>query len=211
MDYTSLFNQMKSRLSSVNATILKEDKELNFTANERNYYFGESGFSIPTDLFQLYTEFNGLEFLWEFEKDGEIFNGFFSIENFYDLYYNSNEGKLWQDWYDEEDIVEMKKHRIFETIHGSDYYITIKFEENDQYKLFYVPEGAVSFRGSNSIAEIPLKIEQYVKMTTSCFGIYSLRHHLHKEEFYKNPFDVVPELKTLEKLFPDFEFPNLII
>jgi hypothetical protein len=39
----------------------------------------------------------------------------------------------------------------------------------------------------------------------SCYGCDGVRHHLHKPEFYQNPFEVCQELQELKTLFPDLK------
>ena len=121
--------------------------------------------------------------------------------------YSHEKRTLWEDWYEEDDIERIKQHRVFEQIVGADAYITVKFLPEGQYKLYYVGEGYVNDGGSEDLPEIPLTIEQYLKVVTGYYGMFSIRHHLYKDEFYKNPFDVYPKLRKIEKIFPDFEPP----
>ena len=120
---------------------------------------------------------------------------------------NEQEDKLWSSWYEEDDIERIKQHRMLEPIIGADAYITVKFLPEGKYKLYYVGDGYVNDGGSEDLPEIPLTIEQYLKVVTGYFGMSGIRHHLHEEEFYTKPFDVYPKLKELEKMFPDFEPP----
>jgi hypothetical protein len=201
----SLFEETKKKLLNAHATISREEMEVAFTAGEREYYENDEGFAIPDDLFDLYAELNGLEFRWSISDENGELAGFFHIHHFLDVMDNETEDKLWADWYEGEDIAAIKKHRIFETIHGSDNYITIKIEADKSYSLYYVQEGCVNFGGSKELSKIPLTIEQYMKVIMRYFGLYSVRHHLHKEDFYTDPKKYIPEYDQLIKRIPDFK------
>jgi hypothetical protein len=212
INYTTIFEEMKQKLTDIGAEINRNETELILEDDELPYLEEEFKTKINSDIFKFYNNLNGLEFDWSLKTTDLLITGFINIHSFYDLMMNSTEHKLWADWYEREDIQEIKKHRILETIVGTDYYITIKIDPtNGDYKLYYVPEGSVNHGGSKKLKEIPLKINQYFEVITSYFGIHMIRHHLHEEKFYTNPFDVVPELKLLEKLIPDFTPPNIII
>lgn len=142
-------------------------------------------------------------------KDGNTIGGVAYIQDIMSLAKNKTENYLWVDWYEKEDIIEIQKHHIFEKIIGSDYYITIKFSEDQTYKLFYVSESAVNFGGSKNLPEIPLTIEQYFLILNACYFSLDIRHHLHKQEFYNNPLDIVPKLKELEAVFGKIKLPKL--
>lgn len=207
MDYLNIFEETKTRLLNVKSKITKEETELILTKEELSYHEDINGLKISNELFKFYNNLNGLEFEWNIKTDALSFSGFINIHSFEEMIENKTENKLWVDWYEEEDIIEIQKHRIFETLVGTDYYITIKLNERGGYKLYYVPEGSVNHGGSKKLREIPLKIDQYFKVINAYFGIHIIRHHLHEEKFYIHPYDVVPKIRQLVKIFPDFEPP----
>ncbi|MFD0861695.1 hypothetical protein ACFQ1M_05720 [Sungkyunkwania multivorans] len=209
MNYTELFNGTKDRLKKANAKFESEETELAFTLGERTHYEKEFDFRIPDDLFDLYSSYNGLEFNWSIQDNGEVVAGYFAFSHFLDLLDNDSEGKLWVDWYEPNDIEEIKAHRIFETLIGSDYYVTIKIEPDGAYQLFYVPEGSVNHGGSKKLSKIPLTIDEYFKAITGYYGVYSIRHNLHKQEFYEDASKFIPEMERLRRLIPDFQQPKL--
>jgi hypothetical protein len=212
MNYLKAFEEMKQKLITIGAEINKSETELILTEDELPYLENEYKTKINNDVFKFYNNLNGIEFDWSLKRNDFLLTGFINIHSFYDLIMNSTENKLWANFYENDDIQEIKKHRILETIIGTDYYITIKIDPiNGDYKLYYVPEGAVNNGGSKKLKEIPLKIDQYFEVITRYFGIHMIRHHLHEEKFYTHPFDVIPELKLLEKIIPDFKPPNITI
>ncbi len=208
MDYKDRFNKTKQALIKRGAVIHREDSNINFLREELEYYEKEYNINVGEDIFKFYNAFDGIELDWSLKTERVLLTGFFNIHSFGEMTENNTEGKLWVDWYEESDIKEIKKHRIFETIIGSDYYITIKFF-NDGYKLYYVPEGSVNNGGSKKLQEIPLTISQYFEVINSYFGIYMIRHHLHDRNFYEKPFEVMPELKILKEIFPEFKIPKI--
>jgi hypothetical protein len=209
MNYRDNFNQLKTCLLSAHAKIEYEDSEMSMTPGERDYYRDDEGFTIPDDLFGLFESFDGLTFRWSLETNEGKLSGFFQFSLFLDLQDNETENKLWVDWYEADDIEEIKKHRIFEMFNGMDYYVTIIFGEGNDYSLYYVPEGSVNLGGSKTLSKIPLTIEQYIEIVFGYYGVYSVRHHLHKPEFYKNPEQFIPEHDLLKKMIPNFNPPKI--
>lgn len=208
MNYREHFNQIKIDLIAAGATIEHEDSEMAMTLSERKYYHDEEGFSIPNDIFELFESFDGLEFRWSLETNEGKLSGFFQFDQFLDMQDNQTKNKLWTDWYDSDDISEIKRHRILEMFHGMDYYITIKFDEGNEYNLYYVPENSVNLGGSKTLSKIPLSLKEYVQIVFGYYGVYSIRHHLHKPEFYQNPKQFIPEYDLLKKVFPNFNPPK---
>lgn len=209
MDYLQQYNEMKQRLRDVGANINYDATEPIVTLGEIPYLEEEYGIKLKDDVVKFYNNLNGAELDWYIEYKNQRVNGFINMLSLLGIFEENTEGKLWVDWYNKEDIHEIKRHRIFEYITGTDYYVTIRFDENGYYKLFYVAEGAVNHGGSKRLPEIPLTIEQYFKAVRAYYGFSTLRYHLHKDEFYSKPFDVLPELKILEDLIPDFEPPEI--
>ena len=193
------FENTKKKIESKRATITIDDSNLPLSKDEFDYYKTEHNLNINDEVFNFYAKYDGIEFDWRMEDDDV--SGFINIHSFDEMIDNDTEGKLWVNWYEEEDIEEIKKHRIFETIVGTDYYITIKFEADGTYKLFYVPEGAVNNGGSRTLQEIPLTIEEYLDIISKYYFVYEIRHHLHKKEFYDNPKKFLKDLDKLEKIF----------
>jgi len=210
MDYIKIFENTKQKILNAGGEILREDINLPLEdIDESKYYESEFGLKITDNLFKFYNKMDGLDFEWQLTKDGIFLNGFACIQDIMTLAENKTENNLWVDWYEKEDIVEIQKHYIFEKIIGSDYYITIKYNEDSTYKLFYVAEGSINFGGSKKLPEIPLTIEQYFLVLNSCYFSLDIRHHLHKQTFYTNPIDVVPKLKELEAVFGKIKLPEL--
>jgi len=208
MDYKETINKTKQKLITCEAKIHRDDTNIIITKEMLQYYEEDYKISVNKDVFKFYNSLNGIELDWSLKTKTSLLTGFFNIHSFSEMIENDTEGKLWEEWYEESDIKEIKKHRIFETIVGTDYYITIKFLKN-KYKLYYVPEGSVNNGGSKKLQEIPLTISQYFKIINSCFGIHMIRHHLHEIKFYENPFQVIPELKALKDIFPEFKIPKI--
>lgn len=209
MDYLKQFNELKQRLNDAGANITYESTEPIVTEGEVPYLEEEYGFKLRDDVFQFYNNLNGAELDWNIQYKNQQINGFMNMPSLIDILDTDTEGKLWVDWYNKDDIEEVQQHKIFEYITGTDYYITIRFDENGNYKLFYIAEGAVNHGGSKRLPEIPLNIEQYFKVITTYYGFSNIRYHLHKDEFYSKPFDVLPELKVLEEIFPGFKPPAI--
>jgi hypothetical protein len=87
--------------------------------------------------------------------------------------------------------------------------VTIVFDKGNDYTLYYVPDDGVNFGGSKMLAKIPLTIEQYVQIVFGYYGVYSVRHHLHKPEFYQDPQSFISEYALLKLTFPDFDPPQI--
>ncbi|MGV3611299.1 MAG: hypothetical protein ACO1N0_10145 [Fluviicola sp.] len=208
MDYKSLFLETKERLIRSQAIIDLDETEVAITAGVREYYENEERLPIPDDLYELLSTLNGLEFRWSDPAQKNL-GGYFNFHHVEEFSENDTENKLWADWYEAEDIEEIKTHRIFETFHGSDDYVTINIEADKSYALYYVPEGSVNFGGSKKLNRIPLTIEQYVRIVMGYLGVYSVRHHLHKPDFYANPQKYIPEYEQIQQLIPGFEPPVL--
>ena len=181
---SKLFNQTNQILNNIGAKIKFSETELILTKGEVPYLEEEYGIIINDDVFAFYNNLNGAELEWSFKKNDTSINGFLCMTSFIELLDENTEGKLWVDWYEGEDIKEIKKHRILEYIVGTDYFVTVKFESNGDYKLYYVPEGSVNHRGSKNLHEIPLTIKQYFNVINSYLGFSNIRYHLHKKEFY---------------------------
>lgn len=209
MDYIKEFEITKQKIRDVNGQILREDINLPLeNKDEAEYYETEFGLKITNELFDFYSQMDGLDFEWERNENGKTLSGFAGIQDIMTLAENENENTLWADWYEKEDIIEIQKHYIFEKIVGTDNYITIKLNTDLTYQLFYVAEGSVNFGGSKKLPEIPLTIEEYFLVLCSCYFSFDIRHHLHKKEFYSNPTEVVPKLKELEAIFGKIELPK---
>lgn len=207
MDFKEQLESTKAYLKSKGATIVYDETEPILTEGEIPYLEEEYGVKINDEVFNFYHSLNGAELEWIAEVNGDKIGGFMSLLSFIGVLEEDTEGKLWVDWYNREDIDEIKTHYIFEFIPGTDYYITIKFDENGGYKLYYVAEGMVNNGGAKRLPEIPLTIEQYFKVINAYLGFPTIRYHLHKKEFYEKPFEVAPELNILKEFIPDFKPP----
>ena len=210
MNYTEIFENTKQKILGAGGRILREDINLPLdSVDESKYYETEYGLKVTNDLFKFYSKMDGLDFEWELANKGSTLRGFAYIQDITTLAENKTENALWVDWYEKEDIEEIKNHNIFERIIGADYYITIKFNDDHSYKLFYVAEGSVNYGGSKKLPEIPLTIEQYFLVLNACYFSEDIRHHLHKKEFYANPLKIIPKLKELEDVFGKIKLPQL--
>lgn len=209
MNYRDRFNKMRTELLAVGTDIANEDTGVGITAGMRKYYRDDEGFSVPDDVFDLYESFDGLEMFWLLENEGNNLDGFFGINCWKNLLENKIENELYADWYGSDDITEIEKHRIFESINGADAYVTIVFDEGNDYQLYCMPEGSVNFGGSKMLTKIPLTIDQYIEIIFGYYGSYSVRHHLHKPEFYENPAIFIPQYALLQQRFPHFNPPKI--
>jgi hypothetical protein len=209
MNHRDLYNQLKADLIKAGATIEHKDADMAITAGMRDYYRDDEDFYVPDDLFGLFESFDGLDLRWTLKNEGQNLSGFFQFAAIEDMLENKTENKLYADWYQPEDIAEIKKHRILEMLNGTDCYVTIVFNKGNDYTLYYVPDDGVNFGGSKMLAKIPLTIEQYVQIVFGYYGVYSVRHHLHKPEFYQDPQSFIPEYALLKLAFPDFDPPQI--
>ncbi|HAS42581.1 MAG TPA: hypothetical protein DCS93_19025 [Microscillaceae bacterium] len=208
--YKDLFDSMVQKLETAGATILKNETDPILTAGELKIREESFQTTFPDWVLKLYGEQNGLLRRWELKQNDISLSGFINLYSFERMYiYSHEKQQLWEDWYKEEDIERIKKHCILEQILGDDSYITVKFLPENKYELYYVGEDYVNDGGSEDLPKIPLTIEQYIKVITGYYGVYGICHHLYKDEFYKNPFDVYPKLRELEQMFPDFEPPTI--
>lgn len=202
------FNQIIDNIKESGGKILSEDMGLEFTQGEREYFESEENFSLTDEWFDFFKSVDGIQLLWKLDKDETETFGCFLLTDFGRFQENDTENKLWCDWYEEDDIAEMKKHRIVERLHGDDAYITVKFD-GDQYNLYFVDGDLINFGGSKELPKLPLTITQYVKIITAYFGVYSLRYHLHKEDFYSNPKKYISEYNLLKKEMKNFVPVNI--
>jgi hypothetical protein len=208
----------KSRMLNMIETL--EKKQVKFYSKEFGSYLikekileineKKKGILIHNWMRLFFPFINGAKILWEKIEKGNIeIHGSFFFEIFERAFVHpdeTGEDKLWTDEDEEVDKEIMKKHSIFEYITGMDYYITICNDvETGSYQMYYVPEGHVNFKGADTLPKIPLTVEQYLDLMISCYGCDGVRHHLHKPEFYQNPFEVCQELQELKTLFPDLK------
>lgn len=209
MNHLARFNALKDQLVEAGAHVRYHETELELTRGEIPYLEKESGIKVTEEVFDFYHTLNGADLSWNMTVKGQSLSGFMSIQSYIGVLRERIKGRLWVDWYESEDIERIKAHKIFEFIEGTDYYITIRFEKDGSYKLYYVAEGAVNHGGSKNLPEIPLSIAQYFQVIAGYYGFPTIRYHLHKEEFYTRPFEVVPELIVLKEIFPGFNPPKI--
>lgn len=211
MNYLAFFEETKQKLIAAGAKITREETELELTRGELEYLEPDFNIQVSDELFELYSQLNGLEFWWEYQGDGFALSGYINLHCFEDLIERENEDKLWADWYEEEDLTEMKQHYLFETLHGTDNYVTLRMDEQFNHKMHFAAEGMTNHGGAKKLPEIPLSLENYFRVTMGYFGLSNLRYHLHKPGFYKEPLGTVPELHLLSKMMPEFEAPEFIL
>lgn len=175
---------------------------------EREYYANDEDFSIPDDWYAFFNSVNGLDLNWKLSKGDISISGFFQLTHFLDLQASLTENKLWVDWYNEEDIEEIKKHGILEMLQGNDAYITVKFEEDGSYNLYFVDGDMINNGSAKELPKLPLNLQQYIQVVSDYFGVYSVRYHLHKSEFYQNPKAFIPEYDLLKEHIIGFSPEN---
>ena len=208
--YHHLFDEMLTQLEQVGASITRNETDPILTPGELNLRAEQAQMVFPAWVLELYGQKNGWFQHWHLERAGVRLSGFVYLFSFEKMYLYSHQSQaLWENWYEAEDIERIQQHRILEQIHGDDAYITVKFLPKQQYELYYVGEGYVNDGGSADLPQIPLTLEQYLKVVTGCFGLYGIRRHLHNPAFYEQPFEVFPKLRLLQQLFPDFEPPRI--
>jgi hypothetical protein len=207
MNCREILKNIKNNIEESKGEILSEEFGPEFTEDEREYYKNEENFEISDDWFEFFNSADGIELRWKFDTESSELAGYFQFTDFISFHEDNNENKLWCDWYEKEDIEEMKKHKIVERLHGNDAYITVKFED-ENYNLYFVDGDSINFGGSKELPKLPLKIAEYVKIVTDYYGVYSLRYHLHKEDFYQNPEKYVTEYGMLEKHIKNFKLQN---
>lgn len=200
---------MLAKLRSAGAT-LRETPGSPTTTDRIAAWEVDSGLLLPAGFAELYTgPFNGFNLHWEWGADADRVSGHFGLMSFERMIQSHEQvDLLWSSWYEEEDIERIKEHRVIESITGADAYITAKFSVESgkpAYQLYYVGDGYVNDGGSEDLPEIPLTIEDYIRVVTGYFGVYQMRYHLHEAEFYKRPFEVCPSTGGLKQIFPDFE------
>ncbi|MFT3793109.1 hypothetical protein [Flavobacterium sp.] len=208
MTFKQRYENLKKELLDAGATIEYEDAGMAMTEGMRDYYRDDENFSIPDDLFELFASIDGLDFRWSLATEAGNLSGFFQLHSLESLLDNETEDKLYADWYEEDDIETIKKHRIFESFEGMDYYTTILFDQGNDYALYYVPDDGVNHGGSKELPKLPLTIAQYVELIFAYYGTYDFRHHLHEPEFYGHPEKFVPQYDLLKKTFPNFNPPQ---
>jgi hypothetical protein len=211
MNYKELFQTTKDQLTSAGAQLLREDHQSNLTEGERTYYTEDENFSMPDDWYDLFSTINGLEFNWNIpaKEADQGLAGFFRFPDIGNFIANKTEDKLWVDWYEKEDIEEMKKHHILEMIEGNDAYITVKFGEDGSYKLYFADGENINHGGSKELPEIPLTLKQYMEVVAGYYGVYPVRYHLHKKDFYTQPEKYISEYESLKQLIPGFDPPKI--
>jgi hypothetical protein len=166
------FNKMKQRLLQANAIITDKNTQSVLSNGKIESYKNQGSILFPNWTSSFYKNLNGLYLTWRWSQGEKDIQGFFSIYNFDKMITShQKEDLLWSIWYEEEDIERIKQHRVFENIIGADAYITVKFLPDQKYKLYYVGDGYVNDGGSEDLPEIPLTIEQYIKITTGYFGV----------------------------------------
>lgn len=203
MNNRQRFDEITENIKASGGKILAEDIGLEFTQGEREYVESEEDFLLTDEWFDFFKSADGIELRWELDKAEVKTAGYFLLTDCMSFMENHTENKLWCDWYEEEDIIEMKKHRIVERLHADDAYITVKFDDGG-YSLYFVDGNAINFGGSKELPKLLLTITEYVKIIADYFGVYSLRYHLHKGDFYTNPKKYIPEYDSLEKHIKGF-------
>ncbi|AKQ64717.1 hypothetical protein A176_001629 [Myxococcus hansupus] len=210
MNYQQMFQSVKRQLSSAGARIVWEDCDAPLAERERRRFMENEALRLPDAWLEFFNELSGLAFIWRLiDPAGQSqLNGFFTFQDFRRFMENDTTDLLWCDWYEEDDIAEMKTHHILERFEGHDAYVTVKFKEDGSYDLFFVDGDLINHGGSKKLPRIPLTLRQYVEVVTGYWGVYSVRYHLHKQDFYVNPEKYIPELGELKALFPGFEPPT---
>jgi hypothetical protein len=142
----------------------------------------ESGWSLPSDLLDIYREMNGLELNWSLMSSGEEISGAIVLlplqkamfgyaerierARFDDAFKDS----LWTaDSFSDESIRELKQHRVLEAIAGEPAFVTFK----------PAPVGiALFFVYEEDILPIQVPIAEYMRLIFEYLGAARIREHL---------------------------------
>jgi len=204
MDYYSLLKKKVNTLKSNKAEIydFKINKGIAADKVKKMEEFMEK--KIPIDLLEFYSSVNGCHLSWELTMEEESLYGFWDIWPLEKVFFgfsgrlaaknleNTFEDILWNDYFEEKQISELKTHQVLESIEGESAYVTFKIT-NGKLPLFYVNEGEV--------APIPLDFASYLAFVFESYGVETIREDIQKKGFFKNPL-TKPYLKLLNKHIP---------
>jgi hypothetical protein len=188
--YRELLNQRLSALhQQPGLTIYEEKISPGINDVAVNAITKEIPFKLDPELLGFYQEMNGLMLRWFVERDNDkisgsilistLSKGLFGYKDRIDrsAYEDALEEELWyEDSYEEESIVELKKHRIFETIEGLPAAVTYK-PKVSQTKLYFVNE--------ETIEPILPPFPEYVKILFEYLGASGLREILTSKQWEK--------------------------
>lgn len=145
---------------------------------------------IPVELIEFYGTVNGCSLNWQLEVDGEPLYGFWDLWPAEKVFFgpsgrlnqknaqNVFEDILWNDFFEEDQICELKKHKVIESIEGESAYVTLK-PEGGKFNLFYVNEGEYN--------KISLGFRDYLAFVFETYGISNIREEMQKKSFLQNP------------------------
>ena len=160
------------------------------------------GFEIPDEMKNFYCSMNGCMLNWAYEDDKIELNGFWDIWPLEWVFFgwegnvsltnfkNPFEDILWNDYYEEKEIAELKKHKVLEPIEGEDSHVTCKLGDGE-IELFYVEDGKCKL--------LPIKLLNYFHLIIESLGVGEIRSQIKKPKFVENPL-VFKDLKNLDKL-----------
>ncbi len=160
------------------------------------------GVEIPSKLKAFYQSMNGCELSWAYEGKKYDLNGFWDIWSLERFFFgwegkissanlkNPFEDILWNDYYEEKDIKELKKHQVLESVEGDGSYVTCKIRKN-KINLFIIEE--------DEYKSLPIDLFTYFYLVIESLGVEDIRSKMKKNKFLKDPFSY-KELKRLNKL-----------
>lgn len=146
----------------------------------------QSELILPEEFLSFYREMDGIDISWTLEKDDqEIYGSIFilplkevvfgyngSVNKI--CYDNAFEDVLWNEFYSDKKIKELKQHRLLESIEGDSSFITFKLlEENIQ--LFYIYE--------EEIKPLQVSFTNYLNLIIQYLGASDIREYLKSKQW----------------------------
>ncbi|NES67193.1 MAG: SMI1/KNR4 family protein [Okeania sp. SIO2D1] len=142
----------------------------------------ELGFSLPEELISFYKEMNGVDISWSFKKDNDeeisgsililpLKEAIFGYDGHIESaqYENAFEDVLWNEFYSNKKIKELKQHRLFESIVGDSSFITFKLVD-ECVQMFYVYE--------EKIKPLQVSLTDYLELIIEYAGTGNIREYL---------------------------------
>ncbi len=157
---------------------------------------------IPEELIQFYSSMNGCSLNWSCEIGKINLYGFWSIWPlewvFFgwggrissSAYKDPFEDVLWNDYYEEKEILELKKHKLIEPIESENAHITFKLETN-KVVMYFVDDGKCK--------PLPIDFITYIHLIIESLGVSEIRNQIRKAKFMKNPL-AYRDLKIVDSL-----------
>jgi hypothetical protein len=146
----------------------------------------EAELTLPEELLFFYREMNGVDVSWALQKDDEEIYGSIFILPFQEAvfgydgsiqrsqYENAFEDVLWNEFYSDKKVKELKQHRLFESIEGDSAFITFRMLDS-KIQLFYVYE--------EEIKPLQVSLTDYLNLIIQYIGAGSIREHLKSKQW----------------------------